>query len=263
MSEPTLASWFPPSGDSASERLHPVSATIALVGSGEYLEASRAVNEPCSVCWLHPTAVHPSAVVCLPTASSLEGERRVEPLGPQRRDVVRRRSAPRPRPSPVIDRAGRRPGPMPPRSNPPTSCTSRAASPTISTRPSWGPAAWAAVDGVLDRGGVLAGCSAGAMIQGERIAGFRSAAHADGVRLLPGAIVLPHFDEYPSMIGTAVKGLLGRGLTVVGVDGGTALVRHADELRAVGRGAVTVWGRWATTCSTTRSCRRERSARPE
>ena len=115
--------------------------------------------------------------------------------------------------------------------------------PTLLHRILDGSAAWRAIEGVLARGGILAGCSAGAMVQGERIAGLRGASHATpGFGLLPGAIVLPHFDEYPSMIGAAVSRLVGRGLSVVGVDGGTALVRHQGQLRAVGRGSVTVWG---------------------
>jgi hypothetical protein len=60
--------------------------------------------------------------------------------------------------------------------------------------------------------------------------------------LLPNTIVLPHFDEYPSLAGSVVNRLLGRGRNVVGVDGGTALVRHRNRFRAVGRGSVTVWG---------------------
>jgi len=105
-----------------------------------------------------------------------------------------------------------------------------------------GTAAWAAILGVLDRGGVLAGCSAGAMVQGSHIAGLRGGAGTDGFGLLPNTVVLPHFDEFPSLAGDVVKRLVGRGRNVVGVDGATALVRHHDLFRAVGRGSVTVWG---------------------
>ena len=81
------------------------------------------------------------------------------------------------------------------------------------------------------------------MVQGRASpASARRGAATPGFGLLPHAIVLPHFDEYPSMVGAAVSRLTGKGLTVVGVDGGTALVRHDGDLRAVGQGAVTVWG---------------------
>ena len=108
--------------------------------------------------------------------------------------------------------------------------------PTLLHRILDGSAAWRAIEAVLARGGILAGCSAGAMVQGERIAGLRRASQATpGFGLLPHAVVLPHFDEYPSMIGAAVSRLVGRGLSVVGVDGGTALVRH--QRRAARRGS--------------------------
>lgn len=220
-----------------------MSPTIALVGSGEYLEASRAIDEHLLGLIRAPdgAAARPPRVVCLPTASSLEGElvwnrwahhgvAWWSGLGTDASSV------------PVIDRVS---------ADDPAHAAAIAAADLVylsGGKPNHlhetlvGTRAWAAVEQVLARGGVLAGCSAGAMIQGERIAGLRYASHAEGFGLLPGAVVLPHFDEYPSMIGAAVKRLLGRGLSVVGIDGGTALVRHRDELRAVGRGSVTVWG---------------------
>lgn len=215
------------------------SSTIALVGSGEYLEACRDVDE--HLLGLIDAAGRAPRVVCLPTASSLEGERVwrrwaddgaawFAALGA---DAVG---------LPVIDRAS---------ADHPDHAAAVAEADLVylsggkphhlretlaDTR------TWAAVEAVLARGGVLAGCSAGAMVQGDHIAGLRSARSSPGFGLLPHAIVLPHFDEYPSMIGRAVRSLTGRGRTVVGVDGGTALVRHCDELRAVGGGSVTVWG---------------------
>lgn len=215
-------------------------ATIALVGSGEYLEACRAVDE--HLLGLLDTDGRAPRVVCLPTAASTEGERVWRDWG--RRgvewftglgadavtvDVVDRESADDPGMAAEVAAAdlvylsGGKPVHL--------HETLRAT------------AVWAATESVLARGGVLAGCSAGAMIQGERIASLRVAGDpTPGFGLLPGTVVIPHFDEFPSMIRKAVERLLGRGLTVVGVDGGTALVRHRGTFRAVGTGSVTVWG---------------------
>ena len=105
-----------------------------------------------------------------------------------------------------------------------------------------GSRAWSAIQVVLDRGGVLAGCSAGAMVQGAKIAGLRGGGETDGFALLPGTMIIPHFDEWPSLISGLVRRVVGRGHTVVGIEGGTAMVRHGGEHRAVGIGGVEVWG---------------------
>ncbi len=215
-------------------------ATIALVGSGEYLEHSRAVDE--HLLGLLDVGGRPPRVACLPTAAASEGEavwsdwsRRgvawFRSLGADSVavDVIDRDSADEPGLVADIESADL--------------VYLSGGKPTLLHQVLDGSAAWRAIEAVLARGGILAGCSAGAMVQGERIAGLRGGSHATpGFGLLPGAIVLPHFDEYPSMIGAAVSRLVGRGLSVVGVDGGTALVRHEGRLRAVGRGSVTVWG---------------------
>ena len=221
-------------------------AVIALVGSGEYLEVSRRVDE--HLLGLLDLDGRPPRVACLPTASSTEGEqvwrrwatRGVEWVRSLGADVVA---------VDVIDRASADDADLAESIAGADLVYLSGGKPTHLHETLVGTAAWSAIGSVLDRGGILAGCSAGAMIQGERIAGLRSAGSAtEGFGLLPHAIVLPHFDEYPSMVGTAVKHLVGRGLTVVGIDGGTALVRHdpADggpvQLRAVGRGSVTIWG---------------------
>ncbi len=226
---------------------HPVAmATIALVGSGEYLEACRDVDE--HLLGRLGTGERAPRVVCLPTASSTEGERVWRRWAAQgvewftglgadaaSADVVDRASADDEAHAELVAGADL--------------VYLSGGKPTHLYETLAGTRVWTAIESVLARGGVLAGCSAGAMIQGERIAGLRSPGNATpGFGLLPHTIVLPHFDEYPSMVARVVQGLVGRGLTVVGVDGGTALVRHRpadggpDELAAVGRGSVTIWG---------------------
>ena len=58
-----------------------------------------------------------------------------------------------------------------------------------------GSLAWGAIQAVLAGGGLLAGCSAGAMILGEKFFGFPG--WKRGFGFLPGATILPHFDEIP------------------------------------------------------------------
>ena len=216
-----------------------MSPTIALVGSGEYLAACRPVDE--HLLSLLDTAERSPRVACLPTAAAKDGERvwrgwqergvaHFTRLGAEAVavNVIDRRTADDD--DTVRDIAGA------------DLVYLSGGKPALLHQLLEGTAAWAAILGVLDRGGVLAGCSAGAMVQGSHIAGRRGGAGSKGFGLLPNTIVLPHFDEYPSLAGELVNRLVGKARNVVGVDGATALVRHGDRFRAVGRGSVTVWG---------------------
>jgi cyanophycinase-like exopeptidase len=98
---------------------------------------------------------------------------------------------------------------------------------------------WEAIMAVERAGGVLAGCSAGAMILGERLPGFPHWQAAFG--LLPGAVVIPHFDELsPSLLGLTQRAL-PRGKFLVGIEGDTALVVEPDRHIALGRQGVTIF----------------------
>ena len=105
-------------------------------------------------------------------------------------------------------------------------------------------AAWRAIASVHERGGVVAGCSAGAMVLAETMLDFPNPARtAPALGLAPGLTVIPHFDEIPRMAG----GFLSQALrlvgthetTVVGIDGGTALVCADGRWTVRGRGGVT------------------------
>ena len=98
--------------------------------------------------------------------------------------------------------------------------------------------AWQAVDTVLADGGLLAGCSAGAMIQGSNIIGRLNL--SDGFGLLPNSVILPHFDEYPGFLARASRLISGTDVTTYGIDGMTALFRDGDQLEVIGRGGVTI-----------------------
>jgi cyanophycinase len=103
--------------------------------------------------------------------------------------------------------------------------------------------AWKAILKVLSQGGVLAGCSAGAMIMGERIPGVPRGQPAFG--LLPGTVVLPHFDEIPAGMVKTARFLTSRKMTLVGIEGNTALVGDDGHYQVIGSGGVLVWLRQA------------------
>ncbi len=216
-----------------------VDATIAMVGAGEYLERCREIDE--HLLGLLEVEGRSPRVACLPTAAARDGEkvwrgwsaRGVEWFTSLGADTVA---------VDVVDRAGADDPAMAEQVADADLVYLSGGKPTLLHDLLHDSAVWASIDAVLRRGGILAGCSAGAMVQGGHIAGFRGGAGQNGFGLLPGTVVIPHFDEYPSMIAGVLRRVTGRGHTVVGVDGGTALVRHGEDFRAVGEGGVEVWG---------------------
>ena len=98
---------------------------------------------------------------------------------------------------------------------------------------------WQAILSVHQKGGVVAGCSAGAMIMGARLLGFPGLQPA--FELVPGAVIVPHFDEIPAAFVKTVHFLAARDKTVVGIEGNTALVIDNGEREVLGSGGVTVW----------------------
>ena len=102
---------------------------------------------------------------------------------------------------------------------------------------------------VLAGGGLLAGCSAGAMILGEKFFGFPGWKH--GFSFLPlAATILPYFDEIPqAMIPIAGRARLptGKDTTLLGIEGNTALVGSGKQYEVLGNGGVTVWSRNSKT----------------
>jgi cyanophycinase-like exopeptidase len=101
---------------------------------------------------------------------------------------------------------------------------------------------WQAIVDVFHQGGVIAGCSAGAMVLVEKMLDFpRRAGLVPGLNLAPGLVVLPHFGEFP--LGNLVMelvALVGGSLTIVGIEGTTALIGTNGGWEVAGRGGVTV-----------------------
>jgi len=104
-----------------------------------------------------------------------------------------------------------------------------------------GTAAWDAIVNVLAAGGVVAGCSAGAMVLGSEIFDFPQVWRTiPALSLVPGIAVIPHFDEIPALMMNTMSPSKRR-VSVVGIDGSTALVRSNAHWMVLGRGGVTVF----------------------
>jgi len=111
-----------------------------------------------------------------------------------------------------------------------------------------GTPAGAALWAVHQRGGVVAGCSAGAMVlashqprvRGRRFVRFPAGWRA-ALNLVQQTAVLPHYDAFPEVLAAAVVLLAPRGTVVLGVDEETAAVGLDGTWQVRGRGRVTVW----------------------
>jgi cyanophycinase len=102
-------------------------------------------------------------------------------------------------------------------------------------------ACWHAIEDVFAAGGVVAGCSAGAMALGEQMIDFPRLWHTvPALGLAPGLAVIPHFDELPRLF-VGLGRQATRKVTVAGVDGSTALVGSGHDWTAQGRGTVTLF----------------------
>lgn len=104
-----------------------------------------------------------------------------------------------------------------------------------------GTATWRAVQQVYERGGVIAGCSAGAMVMGSLLFDFPKVWNTiPALDLVPGIAVIPHFDEIPKAMTSTIANIGRSKITVVGIDGATALVVSDGRWSVQGAGGVTV-----------------------
>ena len=111
-----------------------------------------------------------------------------------------------------------------------------------------GTALGAALGEAHDRGAVVAGCSAGAMVLGAhqlRVGGGRflqpPVGWQDGLGLAPGLVIVPHYDAFPETMVAPLALTVPKGSVVVGIDEETALVGRDGTWQVHGRGRVTIW----------------------
>jgi cyanophycinase len=207
--------------------------SVALVGAGEFLPAIGQVDA-----MLLARVPAPPRVVILPTASAPDGRpifERWAHMGVEHFTNLGARAAA----LPLVTRAD---------AEQPALVAQIAAAhliylsggqPRYLVEALQGTAAWHAILSAHAAGGVVVGCSAGAMaLAGTVIAFPRGWATSPALGLVPELTVIPHFDEIPHL----VAGLAGRfpGQTVVGIDGSTALVDTDGAWQTLGIGSVTV-----------------------
>jgi cyanophycinase len=110
-----------------------------------------------------------------------------------------------------------------------------------------GSAVWAAALAANERGAVLAGCSAGAMVLGGRQVDLRRMMlpwplrWREALGVIPGIAVFPHYNAWPEPF-TALMALQApRDTVVLGIDEGAALVGRDGGWQVHGQARVTVW----------------------
>jgi hypothetical protein len=104
-----------------------------------------------------------------------------------------------------------------------------------------GSAAWRAMLRLLERGGVLAGSSAGAMVMGGR-AWAPGEGWREGLGAAPGLAVVPHHATLAARWNVEeMRRGLPAGVTLVGLDECTGLAGGGAEWRALGAGEATVY----------------------
>jgi cyanophycinase len=209
------------------------SKMLALVGSGEYLPPMEAVDR-----YLIGELKAKTKVVCLPTAAGTEGAERIaywSELGKEHfsRLGVEVESLP------VIDQPSANDPELAERIRQANFVYLSGGKPDYLYRTFADSLAWAAIMDVYKNGGILAGCSAGAMIMGERIPWLPHGKPAFG--LVPGVVIMPHFDEIPKAMINSLHMLVRGDQTLLGIEGNTALVVSDSEYQVLGSGGVVVW----------------------
>ncbi len=105
---------------------------------------------------------------------------------------------------------------------------------------------WQAVKAVLERGGVVAGCSAGAMIMGSHLPKLTrrmgvpwAGEWGAGFGLVPAALVVPHYNEFPEVLVSLMFGRRPPDSFLIGIDADTALIGLNGDWQVMGARRVT------------------------
>lgn len=109
----------------------------------------------------------------------------------------------------------------------------------------YGTAVWEAVLSVLNKGGVVAGCSAGAMIMGMYLpvlgGGMPNPSKwQPGFALVLNAVIVPHYNEFPEIWSNLWFDRRPVDSFLIGVDADTALVGMKADWQVMGARRVTV-----------------------
>ena len=208
---------------------------IALVGSGEFLPMMEAVDRAL-------LAGRPARAVFLPTAAAPEGPERVDYWLRLGTDHYRRLGA-EPVPLKVLDRDD---------ADDPAFAAAVAGAGLVylsGGNPGYladtlrGTAVLDAILAAWRDGAALAGCSAGACALTAVADDIRTGAVRPGLAVVPGLVVLPHFDKIErwsrDIVARRASGLAA-GQTLIGIDEETALVSGDGGWRVEGRRRVWV-----------------------
>ena len=206
---------------------------IALIGSGEYLPPM----EPVDLDLLRRLG-KPARVVCLPTAAGKEGAERIGYWSRLGVEHFTRLGA-ECKALPVIDfHSANDPG-LAQTIGEANFVYLSGGNPAYLYSSLAGTLAWDAIRSVLAGGGILAGCSAGAMVMGGKIIGIPVSKPA--FNLLPGAVVIPHYDEFPGRMLPLLRRLVGKRAPIVGIEANTALLFDGGHCEVLGLGGVILW----------------------
>lgn len=205
---------------------------LVLIGSGEYLPGMRNVDRT-----LLDSLLDTPKVICLPTAAGGEGTERIEYWSNLGVDYFTQLDV-QVEALPVIDKSSA--------NNPHFAAKildsnyiyfsgghPRYLYDTLSNS-----LVWEAITNVYQNGGILCGCSAGAMVMGSKFLSILTL--QNGFNLVPG-IILPHYDEIPEFFIKFGREILTRKHTLIGIDGSTALVVTNNSRYVLGNGRVTIW----------------------
>jgi cyanophycinase len=203
---------------------------IALVGSGEFLPAMEAVDAGL-------LAGRPARAVFLPTAAGPEGPGRVEYWLRLGADHYRRLGA-EPVPLAVVDRNDADDPAFAARVTGAGLVYLSGGNPGYLADTLRGTVVLEAILAAWRAGAALAGCSAGACALTAVADDIRTGAARPGLAVVPGLVVLPHFDRIerwrPGIVAERAA-RLAAGQTLVGIDEETALVRNDGGWRVEGR----------------------------
>ncbi len=104
-----------------------------------------------------------------------------------------------------------------------------------------GTRAWEIIKQIFQHGGVVAGCSAGAMVMGGALFDFPQVWRTrPALGLAPDIVVIPHFDELPAIFADNATRAAAKHI-VAGIDGGTALIGRQGNWLVQGVGGVTIF----------------------